>query len=140
MSGILNACAALRTCSFSITTRLVMTGINCYANSPICPASNWMSSDHECSWFGVSCDEGDKVTEIKFESNNVAGSLPDEISALSSLKVLSLEKGISRRYDSFNAGSNSPELMVLDLDYNAIGGSIPVEIFRGNESANGRSQ
>lgn len=100
---------------------------NCYANSPLCPASNWMSADHECNWFGVSCDGNDKVTEIKFESNNIAGFLPDEISALSSLKVLSLEKGSLGGTIPSTLGQLS-ELMVLDLDYNAIGGSIPQEI------------
>jgi len=99
----------------------------CFAEAPLCPESNWMSSAHECSWFGISCDENNKVTEIKFESNNVAGFLPDEISALSSLKVLSLEKGSLGGTIPSTLGQLS-KLVVLDLDYNAIKGSIPDEI------------
>ena len=61
------------------------------------------------------------------ENNNLAGSLPNEISALHSLKVLSLEKGfISGLIPSF-IGRLS-QLEILDLDFNSLSGLLPPEL------------
>ena len=88
----------------------------------------FLSDSGECEWGGVSC-EGGLVTELVFEKNNLGGFLPPELSALTSLKVISLERGsISGRIPS-SIGLLS-NLEILDLDYNAISGPIPAEISR----------
>ena len=46
-------------------------------------SSGWQSQMSECSWSGIECDEGDRVTNIELYENNIVGSLPMELSLLS---------------------------------------------------------
>ena len=41
---------------------------------------NWMSSVHECEWYGVSCDTYENViSTIDLSNNNLVGNIPKEI-------------------------------------------------------------
>ena len=100
---------------------------SCSANSGICEANDFLSGEHECTWQGIGCNESGMVTEIVFENNNIAGVLPDELSVLSSLRVLSLEKGALGGTIPAKLGLLS-DLEVLDLDYNVLTGVIPEQL------------
>lgn len=84
----------------------------------------YLSDSHECEWMGISCDDNNMITEIRFSQNNLKGSLPKEISELSHLQALALEKG----FVSGVIPTTISDLWVLeeiDLDYNDIRGPLP---------------
>lgn len=41
-----------------------------------------------CTWFGITCDANDRVTEIRLPTNNLTGIIPAQVSLLTALKVL----------------------------------------------------
>ena len=50
---------------------------------------NWMTSAHECDWFGVSCDTFEKViSRIDLTNNNLVGSIPREVGEIRGLEYL----------------------------------------------------
>ena len=86
----------------------------------------FLSGSNECSWGGIIC-EGNEVSEIRFETNNLGGILPDEIGSLSSLKALALENGVIIGTIPPSIGSLS-SLEELDLNKNVLTGSLPQEL------------
>jgi hypothetical protein len=84
-------------------------------------SSNWISELPECQWFGVSCEDGFIATNITLSSNNLAGTLPNEISTLSSLTSMEF-------YDNQLSGSipdglgNITTLELLDMEMNLFTG------------------
>ena len=46
--------------------------------------SGWLSTQSECDWFGVYCSNG-LVTAIRFTRNGLEGTIPSELSTISSL-------------------------------------------------------
>lgn len=67
---------------------------------------SWKSSQHECTWFGISCAVNDTVTEISLPSNRLAGTIPPEIALA----------GVGGRLGKLNLSGNN------------IGGELPVQI------------
>lgn len=92
------------------------------------PNVPYLSGNHECEWFGSGCDDDLCMTDIIFEANNVAGSLPFELEQLEGLEVISLEQGALQRTIPSNLGTLG-SLRILDLDFNAVTGTIPEEIY-----------
>ena len=101
---------------------------NCYAGSKKdghCSFDGqWLSNNDECSWFGLTCNESGILTEIAFESNNLQGRIPSEISFLRDLQGLSLEDGKLEGTIPQSIGLLS-KLEVLDLDHNQLSGPLP---------------
>ncbi|KAL7490391.1 hypothetical protein ACHAWT_000019, partial [Skeletonema menzelii] len=90
--------------------------------------SGWLdSSQSECDWFGVTCDDENIVTSLDLGNNNLSGSIPTEIGLLKSLEYLYL-------YTHQLTGTIPSEiglmenLTVLDLYNNQLNGTIPSEI------------
>ena len=49
----------------------------------------WMTSVHECEWYGVSCHaHGGLVDKLDLSHNNLVGSLPPELGELRGLEHL----------------------------------------------------
>ena len=63
----------------------------------------WLSNESICDWRGITCVDG-RVTKLNQNKNGLAGSLPAELSALSSLST-------------------------LEVFMNSIGGALPTELF-----------
>ena len=86
---------------------------------------NWLSGPVS-TWYGVTVS-GDRVTGLDLTDNNLSGTIPPEISALTRLDFLIL-------YENHLTGSIPPEignlthLEILGLIDNQFDGSIPVEI------------
>ena len=86
---------------------------------------NWMTEAPLGEWHGITTNAQGRVTEIRFDSNNLDGTLLPEIGNLSQLKVLhirgnrDLTKGIPTEI------VNLSQLEILDLAVNMIGGEIP---------------
>lgn len=86
----------------------------------------WLEDDDACTWFGVSC-AGGHVTGISINFNELRGSLPAELGALSHLRTLSLY------YNHLQGGipvelANLGNLEALILHNNELSGSIPPEL------------
>jgi hypothetical protein len=65
---------------------------------------NWLSTNSECDWFGVDCNEQGKIESLSLPQNNMTGSLESRLGLLRDIKILS-------------------------LDYNNINGSIPLQLW-----------
>lgn len=83
---------------------------------------NWLSSASVCAWHGVRCS-GSDVIALELPSNNLRGTLPDALSALTKLRRLSLP---------FNhiEGTIPSLKTVINLEYvnfytNKLSGSVP---------------
>lgn len=82
--------------------------------------------DSPCSWYGISCSGG-RVSALNLLSNNLTGSLPNEVGNLTNLSILFL-------YDNNLTGAIPPaignltKLTTLYLHHNNLTGSIPNEI------------
>ncbi len=89
-------------------------------------STGWLS-DPVQSWYGVALDPAGRVVGLDLQSNGLAGTLPDSLGALDSLRTLYLA-------DNFIAGSLPPalgmagSLQVLSLWGNALTGIVPPEL------------
>jgi len=89
---------------------------------------NYMSSSHECGWYGITCNEEKIIVELDLSGNFLFGSIPNEISLLSSLSSLNLS-------ENSIFGSITPSISLLKMldslylnDNNLVGG-IPEDIY-----------
>ncbi|KAK4482975.1 hypothetical protein RD792_010149 [Penstemon davidsonii] len=76
--------------------------------------SGWTGTNF-CKWTGVSCSSN-QVTSINLASKSLTGSLPPEITQLSTLKSLSLQK--NQLSGPLPPLSNHPTLEEINLDFN----------------------
>ena len=90
-------------------------------------STNWLTDAPLSAWFGVTTDDGGRVTKLDLAGNGLAGPLPGELGSLANLEVLSLW---------FNALTGSipgelgalANLRVLSLWSNELTGPIPGEL------------
>jgi Leucine-rich repeat (LRR) protein len=86
---------------------------------------NWLNTPVEM-WFGITV-ENNRVTEIKLNSNNLSGKLPQELKDLSELKTLQLHSNnLSDTLPTWL--SQLAKLEYLHLAYNDFTGSIPPQL------------
>jgi hypothetical protein len=86
--------------------------------------SGWLANERPCTWYGVTCEQGQVVTGLYLSHNQLSGSIPAALGELSSLNELDL---------SFNqlTGSipselaNLRRLYRLYLSYNRLTGTVP---------------
>lgn len=83
--------------------------------------------DTECTWHGVTCDEG-HVTRLGLASNQLSGSIPAELANLEELSRLYLGSNQLSGGIPPQLGDLSSSLTVLDLGSNQLSGSIPQEL------------
>jgi hypothetical protein len=92
---------------------------------------NWTKRDNwkqapgtENTWYGISCDAGNtRVLKIALRNNNLAGTLPAELSDLSNLQTLLLSDNQLRGAHP-DLGKLS-KLTTLDLSNNSLSGAFP---------------
>ncbi|KAL5553621.1 hypothetical protein UlMin_041022 [Ulmus minor] len=98
------------------------------------------SSDHHCSWFGVSCDSSHRVTSISIRGDDGKRGKSRAFSCSESMGLEFEFYGVGFRRESLVVdgkleGEISPligklsELRVLSLPYNDLSGGIPGEIW-----------
>lgn len=63
---------------------------------------NWLGPDHECTWHGVTCDDEGNIDALSLSANMLRGTLESRLGLL-------------------------PNLRILDLSHNDIGGTIPFD-------------
>ena len=88
---------------------------------------NWLTDMPLDTWYGVTTDDGGRVTELSLQDNRLGGQLPAELTNLSNLTAL-------RLVGNELGGEIPPEigrltnLSVLDLGWNQLTGQIPPEL------------
>jgi Leucine-rich repeat (LRR) protein len=88
--------------------------------------TGWLATATPCSWFGVSCETGNHVTQLELSSNGLSGAIPVELGDLTELKVLILDHNLLAAPIPSGLGSLT-NLVNLSLDSNFLEGSIPPE-------------
>ena len=89
----------------------------------------WLSPGHECTWFGIICDENKEVTGIELWNLGLKGSIPKEIMSLTGLERLSLPENQIHGALPVDAFAMMPKLTDLTLFMNSISGQINPKIF-----------
>ena len=85
--------------------------------------TGWLSGCSPCGWYGVTCTNG-RVTGLNLINNNLSGTLPTSLSALTSLQ--SLELGANALTGGIPLGiSRLTALQTLNLSRTQLGGTIP---------------
>ena len=90
----------------------------------------WLTPDHECTWFGVACNENKEVTAIELWNMNLDGSLPRELMSMTTLETLSLPENKIKGTLPTEAFMMMSKLTDLTLFMNSITGSIDGQIFK----------
>jgi hypothetical protein len=98
----------------------------CGSVAPFIEKERFLNTSNECEWAGISCMTG-CVTEVEFEKNNLAGTIPTEIALLSDLAILGMEQGNLTSTIPTEIGLMT-NLIFLDLDYNVLTGSLTSEL------------
>jgi hypothetical protein len=103
-------------------------------------STNWLSPSYHCNWHGVKCcedtfgtavcklDSFGEILELDFYRNNLEGPIPKVIVHLPHLHVMYLNKNKLNGpvpADAFNA---MPNFGKLYAQYNALSGTVPVEL------------
>jgi hypothetical protein len=94
----------------------------------------WLSSADECTWYGLNCNNQDKVISIDLSTNNVVVNLPPVAALLSSLESLKVDE------NTFQGNTIPTEVGLLSnlntfvLSGTGINGTIPQELFNIGES------
>ena len=89
--------------------------------------TNWKSDKQVSEWFGVTVNSDGFITKLKLSSNNLSGTIPDQITNLKHLKVLDLSN------NNFNTAVPKSIGNIATLDSLALTNSnfqdfIPVEL------------
>ncbi|KAL7546031.1 hypothetical protein ACHAWF_009377, partial [Thalassiosira exigua] len=88
----------------------------------------WLSSTSECTWYGVTCSADGVVRAVDLVNNDLIGTIPHEIYAMSSLQFLALPHNCIY-------GTIPPEigkikhLLSLELHGNGLSGEMPREMY-----------
>jgi hypothetical protein len=98
----------------------------CGSVAPFLGKERFLSTSNECEWAGISCITG-CVTEVEFEKNNLAGTIPTEIALLNDLAIWGMEQGNLTSTIPTEIGLMT-NLIFLDFDFNALTGSLTSEL------------
>jgi hypothetical protein len=85
--------------------------------------TNWFTNPNPCTWYGIGCN-GTNITLIRLNENNLSGTLPIELGALTGLQEINLQ-------DNLLSGPIPAELFgittlrIVILAHNGLGGEIP---------------
>jgi Leucine-rich repeat (LRR) protein len=81
----------------------------------------WMENDLICEWYGVICDDDERVIELELEDNNLQGDVPTEIYDLTELKTINLKKNkISFSFSGIEKLTHLDTLNLSDIGLNSV--------------------
>eukprot|EP00521_Asterionellopsis_glacialis_P009798 CAMPEP_0195289014 /NCGR_PEP_ID=MMETSP0707-20130614/5463_1 /TAXON_ID=33640 /ORGANISM="Asterionellopsis glacialis, Strain CCMP134" /LENGTH=671 /DNA_ID=CAMNT_0040348967 /DNA_START=94 /DNA_END=2106 /DNA_ORIENTATION=+ len=87
---------------------------------------NWLSTVDECRWHGVKCtSRGIGISKLDLSEQNLNGTIPTELSCLSSLRSLKLAHNHLTGSIQYDLPVSWPLLRRLDISHNALTGKIP---------------
>eukprot|EP00588_Corethron_pennatum_P001361 CAMPEP_0194299812 /NCGR_PEP_ID=MMETSP0169-20130528/60913_1 /TAXON_ID=218684 /ORGANISM="Corethron pennatum, Strain L29A3" /LENGTH=350 /DNA_ID=CAMNT_0039049931 /DNA_START=111 /DNA_END=1163 /DNA_ORIENTATION=- len=87
---------------------------------------HWLGKDHECTWYGISCNTQMAVTKIELVLNNLKGTIGEDdlLGSLNYVEVLNLSKNKLTGTLPEMLGSLT-SLSILDLQRNGLRGTLP---------------
>ncbi|CAB9513012.1 LRR receptor-like serine threonine-protein kinase At4g08850-like [Seminavis robusta] len=90
----------------------------------------WMSSTSVCEWYGITCDSAGYgiVQKVVLPSNNLKGTIPVELQALSKLVALDISENHLTGIIPVLLWKHLPQLQSLKANQNKISGSIPSDV------------
>ena len=89
-------------------------------------SDGWLATRSACDWVGTQCD-GDTLTHLALNANDLQGALPIELGTLSTLQSLSLAGNALHGEIPTELGSLS-NLALLDLSRNMLSGQLPLSV------------
>lgn len=89
-------------------------------------ADGWMTTCDPCSWYGVRCDQNDRVSALALPNNGLVGNLPTAVGDLTFLETLSVPENTLS--GPLPASLFDLDLWDLYLTKNNFSGSIPAAI------------
>jgi Leucine-rich repeat (LRR) protein len=90
-------------------------------------SSGWLSTEYQCEWWGIVCNDEGVIESLETESNNLSGSIPTELGVLTDLSRLALSKNTLSGTIPTEFGLLA-ELSHLFLGINDLNGTIPTEL------------
>ena len=93
--------------------------------------TEWLDgSAQECDWAYVKCNADQCITHIEVDENFVTGTLVDEVNWLMFLQVYTMDGNPNEIVGTIPTQfGNLTDLRILDLDENALTGTVPEEIY-----------
>ena len=87
--------------------------------------TNWLGAEGtECTWYGVTCNGTTTVKWLQLAANNLTGTIPSGIDALTGLKIFSIaDNAVTGTIPSSLA--NCSLLQAINMNYNQLTGTIP---------------
>ena len=88
---------------------------------------NWLTNCNPCGWYGIGCNDNGQIITISLPKNQLKGSIPASLSALTSLQTLDLS---ANQLSGIIPASLSvlTKLKELILSSNQLNGSIPTNL------------
>mmetsp|Transcript_44529 Transcript_44529/g.107865 ORF Transcript_44529/g.107865 Transcript_44529/m.107865 type:complete len:608 (+) Transcript_44529:2026-3849(+) len=99
----------------------------CGTEEPFINKRRFLSSFNECQWAGITCDIDACITEIEFENNTLAGTIPTEMALLTDLVIWGMEQGDLTSTIPTELGTMT-NLVFIDFDFNELTGPLPTEL------------
>jgi len=91
--------------------------------------AEWLTEGHECGWKSITCENNiQNVTGLDLSDDGLKGTMPNEITALSSLQVLRMNDNAQFIGEIPYSIGDLDELKVLHLHNNNLVGRIPESI------------
>ncbi|KAI2508081.1 hypothetical protein MHU86_6373 [Fragilaria crotonensis] len=87
--------------------------------------TNWMTGESVCTWFGITCDDSDHVTEISLSNNNLVGRLPKHMYRMEYLTKVNVKDNSLRDADFIGFAEakdadGESKLEIFDIAGNAL--------------------
>lgn len=89
------------------------------------PSIRWLSSEHECQWAGINCDELNQTRIIDLPGQDIQGTFPAVLTRLPYVQTITLawNNFIGQLPDSIG---NMKHLLNFEVQYNQFTGNIPL--------------
>jgi len=114
--------------SFIITQRYTLATLYFATRGDKWHTSNyWLSARDVCEWHGIMCNAEGHVQGLTLELNNLAGTIPEEITSLHSLTLLAIHNNELTGTIPNQIGKLT-NMRFLYLDTNSLSGDIPASI------------
>lgn len=85
----------------------------------------WLSPRNECSWYGIKCNEKLKAMYIWLDANNLAGTIPFELSSLLYLTGISLLRNSLHGALPSSLGDSNTNMVDFQVAFNNLSGTVP---------------
>ena len=91
--------------------------------------TNWITSAHECDWFGVECGASGHVTGLSLRKNSLEGEVSlASMDSIVSLNLTKLDISENNLPGDLSFVLKMTNLEILDFSMNSLSGTVPTEL------------